>query len=148
MDRGQHGLAVKEGQELFNIVFKANKNGILSEEWTLDLNGPNKIKQRGEIEAFDFDLRWVDKVINKIAPEVISGVSIAPNPFQSILEIKGLNQVPTQYQLSNTTGQVLATGTVTSDGILDLGKFASGFYCLTLMQDGKIPTALKVVKID
>ena len=58
-------------------------------------------------------------------------VVVYPNPANERVFIKGINN-PTPYEFYSLTGEVVKTGTLQANGVIDVNQFSSGVYLLKI----------------
>lgn len=62
----------------------------------------------------------------------MSNVILYPNPTAQFVNVKGLTPGEHNYSIVSTLGQVIRTGTIMGDGIIDLGVVATGTYYIKI----------------
>ena len=83
---------------------------------------------------------------NAIENVLLVGISIAPNPFSSLLKIKNDEAINTRYELVNTNGMVMRKGSLQGTAtVLNTEELKAGVYLLRIFSD-KTSKTLRVVK--
>jgi len=77
---------------------------------------------------------------------LLAGISVAPNPFSSLLKIKNEAAINTRYELVNTNGVVVRAGALQGkETVLNTEELKAGVYLLRILSDNASKT-LQVVK--
>ena len=83
---------------------------------------------------------------NAIENVLLAGISIAPNPFSSLLKIKNDEAINARYELVNTNGMVMRKGSLQgTTTVLNTEELKAGIYLLHIFSD-KTSKTLRVVK--
>ena len=83
---------------------------------------------------------------NAIENVLLAGISIAPNPFSSLLKIKNDEAINARYELVNTNGMVMRKGSLQgTTTVLNTEELKAGVYLLRIFSD-KTSKTLRVVK--
>ncbi len=83
---------------------------------------------------------------NAIENVLLAGISIAPNPFSSLLKIKNDEAINARYELVNTNGMVMRKGSLQGTAtVLNTEELKAGVYLLRIFSD-KTSKTLRVVK--
>ena len=83
---------------------------------------------------------------NAIENVLLAGISIAPNPFSSLLKIKNDKAINARYELVNTNGMVMRKGSLQGTAtVLNTEELKAGVYLLRIFSD-KTSKTLRVVK--
>lgn len=71
--------------------------------------------------------------------------SIYPNPMISELNIRNQGYINANYKITDITGKVILSGNV-DDNPINIGELQNGIYLITLISNGRVICAQKVVK--
>ena len=82
---------------------------------------------------------------NAIENVLLVGISIAPNPFSSLLKIKNDEAINARYELVNTNGMVMSKGFLQGATVLNTEELKAGVYLLHIFSD-KTSKTFRVVK--
>ena len=140
---------VQEGT-LLNIIatptklYKLAKLDVLGAEQQAD----GKHKVVGEVfitVRFEKEETPEPPTPNAIENVLLAGISIAPNPFSSLLKIKNDEAINARYELVNTNGMVMRKGFLQGATVLNTEELKAGVYLLRIFSD-KTSKTLRVVK--
>ena len=141
---------VQEGT-LLNIIATPTKLYKLAK---LDVQGAEqqadgKYKVAGEVfitVRFEKEETPEPPTPNAIENVPLVGISIAPNPFSSLLKIKNDEAINARYELVNTNGMVMRKGSLQgTTTVLNTEELKAGVYLLRIFSDQTSKT-LRVVK--
>jgi len=96
------------------------------------------------LKSIDFDGSLDFSNIERLAQKEIDlPFAISPNPVKDkfFVRIKNLDFAKTEIKISDTQGRVLPT-TIAPDGSVDISRFASGLYHITIKKDDFISKGL------
>jgi hypothetical protein len=100
-----------------------NNSGDLADYLVINQNGPglNSIQEMMSTNCSTTGLGEESSPI----------VTVYPNPANDRVFIKGINNA-TPYEFYSLTGEVVKTGTLQANGVIDVNQFSSGVYLLKI----------------
>ena len=88
-----------------------------------------------------------EKVSTPVESPVFTQVTVAPNPFDAQLVVKGTNGDLRAYELLDVTGKVVLSGAITSDEeVIETSMLKAGVYMLRLTAQNGATKTFKVAK--
>ncbi|MDR9487968.1 T9SS type A sorting domain-containing protein, partial [Salibacter sp.] len=121
------GLTVQYNYELEELCSMKktfeNNSGDLADYLVINQNGPglNSIQEMMSTSCSTTGLGEESSPI----------VTVYPNPANDRVFIKGVNNA-TPYEFYSLTGEVVKTGTLQANGVIDVNQFSSGVYLLKI----------------
>ncbi len=104
---------------------------------TRTLNNENRIIASRYLTASSFTGAINNESLDDKAIEGLH-IKIYPNPVSDILHIDGLASSPALIKITDASGNVLKQIIAGTDQSIDMRTLHSGYYILSIMQDGKI----------